>query len=68
MKHNPLKYSLFVLALAFTQEASAQLNVASNSNPVDLANKLVGAGVSISNAAIKCPPGGSGSAPPPDCP
>lgn len=61
MKHNPLKYSLFVLALAFTQEASAQLNVASNSNPVDLANKLVGAGVSISNAAIKCPPGGSGT-------
>lgn len=56
-----LKYSLFALAFIFSFNASAQLTPVSNGNAVDLANKLVGAGVTITNATIKCPLGASGT-------
>ncbi|MDO8368214.1 MAG: choice-of-anchor L domain-containing protein [Saprospiraceae bacterium] len=62
MNNNPLlKYSLFALAFTLCFDASAQLAVASNSNPADLANKLVGAGVTITNATLKCPAGAAGT-------
>lgn len=62
MKNNfLLKYGLFPLAFGFSFQLSAQLTVASNSNPNDLASKLVGAGVTITNATLNCPAGAAGT-------
>lgn len=62
MKNNLiLKYSLFALAITLSFHASAQLTPVSNGNPVDLANRLVGAGVTITGASLNCPPGASGT-------
>lgn len=64
MKHlHHLKTTLLwiVFALLFTETASAQLNVASNSNAAALAAKLVGPGVTITNASLDCANGAAGT-------
>ncbi|MFN0173690.1 MAG: choice-of-anchor L domain-containing protein [Saprospiraceae bacterium] len=62
MKNSPLlKLILFMLAFAHSFDAFAQLDVASNPNAADLAAKLVGSGVTITNPVLKCPPGASGT-------
>lgn len=62
MKHFPsLGRMLCILVLFLTWNASAQLSVSSNNNPSDLAARLVGPGVTITNAVLKCPNGASGT-------
>lgn len=49
----------FTLALSFS--ATAQLSVSSSSNAGALAAKLVGPGVTITNASLNCPTGAAGT-------
>jgi len=64
MKNNiPMKSGFFglVFTLVFSISASAQLNVSSSSNAATLAAKLVGPGVTITNATLNCPTGAAGT-------
>ena len=57
-----LKAGLLGLAFLITHayQANAQLSVSSNSNAAALAAKLVGPGVTITNAVLNCPTGAAG--------
>ncbi|MFZ4785663.1 MAG: choice-of-anchor L domain-containing protein, partial [Flavobacteriales bacterium] len=57
---NSLKTAAIALGCLFTTQLSAQLNVSDGHSATDLANQIVGSGVTVSNAQINCAPGGYG--------
>ena len=56
-----MKKLLIAFVLVFTGMLSqAQINVTSSANATLLANKLIGAGVNVTNATLNCPALASG--------
>ncbi len=62
MKHlyQSLKGYVAILICFLSVSAVAQLNVNSAASAEDLANAILGSGVSVSNVTLHCGPGGSG--------
>jgi len=52
-------FSLF--AFCTTTEVMAQLTLTASSSPTTLANAIVGAGITVSNATLNCPTGAAGT-------
>ncbi|MCB9232497.1 MAG: choice-of-anchor L domain-containing protein [Bacteroidia bacterium] len=58
---HPIKSLFLLLAFfVFSAQLNAQLTTQANSNAVQLANALMGPGISVSNVVLNCPAGASG--------
>lgn len=54
-------FFMVLLAIGTTTQAFAQLGLIPSNNPNILANTIVGAGITVSNATLTCPTGASGT-------
>lgn len=54
-------YFMVLLSICTTSQTIAQLGLIPSNNPTVLANSIVGAGITVSNATLNCPTGASGT-------